>query len=93
MLRRDVLPLSALLLAAPLLAQSNTEKDHVPSGTIQLQPALDLQHMRSLLSQMQTNLTMYPSGYSAIKHQAELEVEMWAMLINQMERAQSTPKK
>ncbi len=93
MLRREVLPLSALLLAAPLLAQSAQEQEHVPSGTIQLKPALDLQRMRSLLSQMQTNLTMFPSGYSAMKHQAELEIEMWAMLLNQMEHAESTQKK
>ncbi len=42
--------------------------------------------MRSLLSQMQTNLASLPSGYSAEKHQFELEIDMWRLLLNHIER-------
>jgi len=82
MRRRQALSLSALLLAGPLLGQS------VPGSAGQsTAPDEDLKRMRSLLEQMQTNLVYLPSGYSAVKHQFELEIDLWRMLLQRMERA------
>ncbi len=87
MLRREVLPLSALLLATPLLAQAPSDHNAPPaSGDMR-----DLGRMRSLIAQMQTNLTNLPSGYSAVKHQFELEIEMWQLLVGRLERAGEPP--
>jgi hypothetical protein len=83
MLRREALPLSALLLASPLLAQTSNDKNPPPAGG----DARDLERMRSLIAQMQTNLVNLPSGYSAEKHQFELEIEMWQVLVGRLERA------
>ncbi len=84
MLRRDVLPLSALLLATPLLAQAQTDHNAPPPAAVD---SRDLERMRSLISQMQTNLVNLPSGYSPMKHQFELEIEMWQLLVGRLERA------
>jgi len=46
----------------------------------------DLQRLRSLLSQMQTNLGYVSTTTQPLRHQFELENEMWLTLINQMER-------
>ena len=89
--RRQALPLSALLLASPLLAQSHPQPDKTaPTPPAPPAPAQDVERMRSILMQMQTNLAMLPSGYSAVKHQFELEIDMWRLMLNQMERAQGT---
>ena len=90
MLRRQALSLSALLLASPLMAQSRpqTHENAAPPGTTDQSAALaqDLKRMRSLLQQMQTNLTYLPAGYSSMKHQFELEIDLWRILLDQMER-------
>ena len=83
MLRREVLPLSALLLASPLLAQTPSDRNAPPSSG----DSRDLERMRSLISQMQTNLVNLPSGYSPMKHQFELEIQMWQLLVGRLERA------
>jgi hypothetical protein len=46
----------------------------------------DLQKMRSLLSQMQTNLAFVGSTTTPLNHQLELEIQMWRVLIDQTER-------
>ncbi len=87
MLRREILPLSALLLAGPLLPQTQSDHNPPPAGG----DTRDLERMRSLISQMQINLTNLPSGYSAVKHQFELEIEMWQILVGRLERAGEPP--
>jgi hypothetical protein len=86
MLRREAIPLSALLLASPLFAQTQSQPDKSASSSPPAE-SQDLERMRSLLSQMQNNLASLPSGYSPTKHQFELEIDMWRLLLNQMERA------
>lgn len=90
MLRRQALSLSALLLASPLVARLGLRADtNFPAPATTDQPAastLDLKRMRSLLQQMQMGLAYLPAGYSAMKHQFELEIEMWRILLNQLER-------
>ena len=42
--------------------------------------------MRSLVQQMQTNLAYVTSIQGPLKHQFELEIEMWQLEIARMER-------
>ncbi len=46
----------------------------------------DLQKMRTLVQQMQMNLVSLPPGPTPLRHQFELEIEMWQTLIAHMER-------
>lgn len=46
----------------------------------------DLDRMRALLSQMQNNLAFVGNNTSPLNHQFQLEIDMWRVLINQMER-------
>ncbi len=46
----------------------------------------DLQHMRTLVQQMQMNLVSLPPGPTPLRHQFELEIEMWQTLITHIER-------
>jgi hypothetical protein len=46
----------------------------------------DLERMRSLLTQMQTNLAFVGSTTTPLNHEFELEIEMWRVLISQLER-------
>jgi hypothetical protein len=42
--------------------------------------------MRALVAQMQSNLAFVDSTQSPLKHQFQLDIDMWNTLINQMER-------
>ena len=46
----------------------------------------DLARMRTLLNQMRTNLAFVQTTDSPLKHQFDLNNEMWQMLVNDMER-------
>ena len=46
----------------------------------------DLKKMHVILNQMQTNLAFVTNTNDPLKHQFELEVEMWQVLLNQMDR-------
>jgi hypothetical protein len=46
----------------------------------------DIQRMRVLIHQMQNNLGAVTSAQDPLKHEFELEIEMWQILLNQMER-------
>jgi len=46
----------------------------------------DLKRMRALVQQMETNLAFVDSSQTPLKHQFQLEIDMWRTLINQMER-------
>ncbi len=46
----------------------------------------DLKKMRVLLDQMETNLGFVGSGPTPLKHQFELEIEMWRTLLEHMEK-------
>lgn len=51
----------------------------------------DLTRMKALVQQMQTNLGFVDTSQSALKHQFQLEIEMWQTLISQMERRLAEP--
>ena len=46
----------------------------------------DSTKMHVMLNQMQTNLAFVTNTNDPLKHQFELEVEMWQMLLSQMDR-------
>src|SRR5712675_2420244 len=47
---------------------------------------LDLQRMKSLVQQMQTNLAFVTTIQGPLKHQFELEIEIWQLEIERLER-------
>jgi uncharacterized membrane protein YeiB len=46
----------------------------------------DIKKMRSLVEQMETNLVSVDTSQSPLKHQFQLDIDMWKTLLNQMER-------
>lgn len=46
----------------------------------------DIKRMRALVQQMETNLAFVDTTQSPLKHQFQLDIDMWNILINQMER-------
>ena len=46
----------------------------------------DIKKMRAIVAQMQTNLAFVDTTQSPLKHQFQLNIDMWNVLINQMER-------
>jgi len=46
----------------------------------------DIRKMRALVAQMQSNLAFVDSTQTPLKHQFQLDIDMWNVLINQMER-------
>jgi predicted phage tail protein len=46
----------------------------------------DIKRMRALVGQMQANLAFVDTTQSPLKHQFQLEIDMWNVVINQMER-------
>ena len=46
----------------------------------------DLEKMRVILNQMKTNVAFVGSTTTPVNHQFQLEIQMWEMLLDQMER-------
>jgi hypothetical protein len=46
----------------------------------------DVQRMRVILNQMRTNLAFVDNTQSPLKHQFELEADMWQVALDQMDR-------
>ncbi len=46
----------------------------------------DVQRMRALLNQMRTNLAFVDTTQSPLKHQFEIEADMWQVMLAQMDR-------
>ena len=46
----------------------------------------DLNRMRSLLQQMETNMAFVQNTQTPLKHQFELEIDMWRLQIDDMDR-------
>lgn len=83
-------------------AQHATEVIATPAAQATAQPAVaprssasadeqqalrdDLRKMRALVQQMETNLAFVDNTPSPLKHQFQLEIDMWRTLIDQMER-------
>jgi hypothetical protein len=46
----------------------------------------DIRKMRALVRQMEANLAFVDTTQSPLKHQFQLDIDMWSALIDQMER-------
>ena len=46
----------------------------------------DIKRMRVLVGQMESNLAFVDATQSPLKHQFQLDIDMWNVVINQMER-------
>jgi hypothetical protein len=46
----------------------------------------DIKRMRALVGQMESNLAFVDTTQSPLKHQFQLDIDMWNVVINQMER-------
>ena len=46
----------------------------------------DITRMRGLVQQMENNLTFVSDTQSPLKHQFDLNIQMWKMMLGQMER-------
>lgn len=93
-----------VLIAATALAgaQSSSPNATKPSAgelpsagrsTQQKDVKSDLEKMRILLGQMQRNAAFVSPGDSPLKHQFELEIEMWQLLLQDMEKKTLTEPK
>lgn len=85
--------LVSLLLLTPSLAQSTAKSPRMSAATAPTDNAddisamkTDLARMRVLVTQMQNNLGLTTSSTTPLYHQFDLEIQMWQLLIAQMER-------
>jgi hypothetical protein len=83
-----------LLLTAPLIHAQEPAKpakagaSQHPAVSAEEAQAMreDLQRMKSLVYQMERNLASITTAQDPLKHQFQLEVEMWQLQIASMER-------
>jgi hypothetical protein len=52
----------------------------------------DLTRMKALVQQMQSNLAFVDTAQSPLKHQFQLEIDLWQTLITEMERRLAQPR-
>ena len=50
------------------------------------QMRVDLQRLKTLVTQMRTNLAFVQTSQTPLKHQFELEVDAWQVMVEQMDR-------
>jgi hypothetical protein len=79
----------AALAQAPVPAPKR--ESHAPATAVenrQEAQALtqDIAQMRSLVQQMEMNLTFVTNTQNPLKHQFELEIQMWRVVLDGMER-------
>jgi hypothetical protein len=93
-----------LFWASAVTAQSVQEREHSVSAkptqsqyTDTNDARADLTKMQTLLGQMQRNVAFVSEGDTPLKHQFQLEIEMWQLLLRDMEKKlnaqQATPAK
>jgi hypothetical protein len=85
--------LVSLLLLTASLAQSSAKSSRVPATAAAFDNAddlsamkADLARMRVLVTQMQNNLGLTTNSTTPLYHQFDLQIQMWQLLIAQMER-------
>ena len=84
------LPLSLAAAQSPKpgksSADSNSQAVHSRDSDQLEAMQADSKKMHVILNQMQTNLAFVTNTTDPLKHQFELEIEMWQILLNQMDR-------
>ncbi len=74
------------------LAQATPQKheSHPPAPVVDRQEAealtRDIARMRTLLQQMEMNLAFVQTTQTPLKHQFELEIDMWRVVLDDMQR-------
>jgi hypothetical protein len=67
--------------------QTRAEAAPAASDAAELQATkADIARMRVVLNQMRTNLAFVTTTANPLKHQFELEIDMWQALLDQMQR-------
>ena len=77
--------------AAPESKPPNCECGHGLSAQEAQAMREDLERMKALVHQMQINLAFVDVTQSPLKHQFQLEIDMWQALITNMERRINAP--
>jgi hypothetical protein len=86
----------AILLSTTAIALGQSNQQPNPRTTSSVQPSAtikqpvdlrtDLEKMRVLIEQMQRNVAFVSAGDTPLKHQFQLEIEMWQLLLRDMDR-------
>lgn len=86
----------AILLSTTALALGQSSQQPSPKTTSAAQQSAvvqqpvdlksDLAKMRVLIAQMQRNVAFVSAGDTPMKHQFQLEIEMWQLLLQDMDR-------
>ena len=67
------------------VTQAKSEKSGRAPSDVDAMRA-DVQKMRVILNQMRTNLAFVATSATPLKHQFELEIDMWQIVLDQMDR-------
>jgi uncharacterized protein YlxW (UPF0749 family) len=67
-------------------AAESAQLKRFPAADEQRALQADIKKMRVLVQQMETNLAFVDTTQSPLKHQFQLEIDTWKVLIEQMER-------
>jgi hypothetical protein len=74
-----------ILLCGAAFTQQ-TAQDNISGGVQNRDISSDIERMHVLLSQMQKNAAFVSAGETPLKHEFELEIEMWQILLADMEK-------
>ena len=89
-MKRYVLILCIVSLTAVAQAPSEKRENRAPALSADQQEiqalANDIARMQTLLHQMELNLALVQTTQTPLKHQFELEMDMWRVTLNAMER-------
>ncbi len=98
-MRPTILFVIVLCSSCWLVAQGSQEKPAPEKTPVQTRSASsslsddditamreDIARMRAIVGQMETNLAFVDTTQSPLKHQFQLEIDMWNTVINEMER-------
>jgi hypothetical protein len=67
-------------------AAESAQLRRFPAADEQRALQADIKRMRALVQQMETNLAFVDTTQSPLKHQFQLEIDGWKVLIDEMER-------
>src|SRR5947207_10985663 len=98
MIQRTLLGMIVVLFFTTAIASAQVQAE-TKQGATQPSPQsrneikdlrTDLDNMHNLLALMQRNVAFVSAGDTPLKHQFELEIEMWQLLIRDMEKKTGT---
>lgn len=79
-------PIDAAQKSAPDAAQKSSPRSGSVANEDVQAMRQDVARMKALVQQMQTNLAFVDTTQSPLKHQFQLEIEMWQTMIVDMDR-------